>query len=104
VIEETQAGISNAKRRSRGSLAAGAAALAKVMKFDHVWVRVHVLRARRANWPRSDSRGLAANSDRGPRGSLPAHSRASGPDTPGATVDMYYELANPSGRLRPGNG
>src|SRR5262249_11340193 len=75
-----------------------------VMKYDPVWIRVPVYAGETGQLALDQPAEVAPlNAEESSRGAL-AQPIAAPPTATllAATVDLYYQLANPEGRLRPG--
>ena len=104
VIESPQPGIVRARHAAAGEVVASGAALFEVWKLDPVWVRVPVYVGEATEVAaddeaivgelaaRANDAGAAAQPVRAPPTAAPLASN----------VDLYYELPNPHGALRPG--
>ncbi|MBW8883672.1 MAG: efflux RND transporter periplasmic adaptor subunit [Planctomycetia bacterium] len=103
-IESPQAGMIRTASVAPGEVVAAGAPLFEVMKYDPVWVRVPVYAGETAQLAlQSSAEVVPLNSERKTRGYVAKPIIA--PPTATAlssTVDLYYELANSEGRLRPG--
>jgi multidrug efflux pump subunit AcrA (membrane-fusion protein) len=104
VIQSPQAGMIRSLAATAGEVVAAGAPLFDVMKFDPVWVRVPVYAGETAELdleqpalvlPLNPDQSSAAITGK-PIDAPPTATLLS------ATVDLYYELPNPNGKLRPG--
>jgi RND family efflux transporter MFP subunit len=104
VIESPQSGMIRTQNVAPGEVVASGAPLFEVMKFDPVWVRVPVYAGETAQLALDQpAMVLPLNSEQSSRG-IAAQPIAAPPTATllAATVDLYYELPNPQGQLRPG--
>src|SRR5262245_30170591 len=104
VIESPQAGMIRTQNVAAGEVVASGAPLFEVMKFDPIWVRVPVYAGETSQLALDQpAEVLPLNEDQKTRGQQ-AKPIAAPPTATllAATVDLYYELANREGRLRPG--
>jgi membrane fusion protein, heavy metal efflux system len=104
VIESPQAGMIRTQNVAPGEVVAPGAPLFEVMKFDPVWVRVPVYAGETGQLALDQpAEVMPLNSDQTSRG-YTANPITAPPTATllAATVDLYYELTNPEGRLRPG--
>jgi len=103
-IESPQAGMIRAQNVAPGEVVAAGAPLFEVMKYDPVWVRVPVYAGETAQLALDQpAEVVPLNTEKKTRGYVAKPKLA--PPTATAlasTVDLYYELANSEGRLRPG--
>jgi membrane fusion protein, heavy metal efflux system len=104
VIESPQAGMIRSQNAAIGERVAAGAPLFEVMRFDPIWVRLPVYAGE------TSELSLEEPADVLPIGA-DDHKRAfkakpvSAPPTAtllAATVDLYYELANPEAQFKPG--
>ncbi len=103
-IESPQAGMIRTQSVAPGEVVAAGAPLFEVMKYDPVWVRVPVYAGETAQLALdSTAEVVPLNSEEKSRG-YTAKPIAAPPTATAlaATVDLYYELANAEGHLRPG--
>jgi membrane fusion protein, heavy metal efflux system len=104
VIEAPQAGMLRTQNVAPGEVVAVGAPLFEVMKFDPIWVRVPVYAGETGQLALDQpAEVVPLNSEQQSRGF--AAKPISAPPTAtalAATVDLYYQLANAEGRLRPG--
>jgi RND family efflux transporter MFP subunit len=104
VIESPQSGMIRTQHVAAGEVVSAGSPLFEVMKYDRVWVRVPVYAGETAQLALDQPADVVPlNSDEKGRG----HTAKPTPAPPtatslAATVDLYYELANKDGRLRPG--
>jgi membrane fusion protein, heavy metal efflux system len=104
VIESPQAGMIRTQLVAAGEVVAAGAPLFEVLKYDPVWVRVPVYAGETSQLALDQpSEVVPLHADQKARG-YPARPIAAPPTATllAATVDLYYELANGEGRLRPG--
>jgi cobalt-zinc-cadmium efflux system membrane fusion protein len=104
VIASPQAGMIRAQNVAPGEVVAAGAPLFEVMKFDPVWVRVPVYAGETGQLALDQVAEIVPlNSDPKTRGYM-AEPIAAPPTATAlaSTVDLYYELANGEGHLRPG--
>jgi RND family efflux transporter MFP subunit len=103
-IESPQAGMIRAQNVAPGEVVAAGAPLFEVMKYDPVWVRVPVYAGETAQLALDRAAEVVAlNSEEKSRGYSAKPIAAPPTATPlASTVDLYYELANSEGHLRPG--
>jgi RND family efflux transporter MFP subunit len=104
LIEAPHGGMIRTLNVASGEVVAAGAPLFEVMKFDPVWVRVAVYAGDAAELheggqatirslaDKSDGPGLAAKKIAAPPSAVPLST----------TIDLYFELPNPSGAYRPG--
>jgi RND family efflux transporter MFP subunit len=103
-IESPQSGMVRTQNVAPGEVVAAGAPLFEVMKYDPVWVRVPVYAGETAQLALDQpAEVLPLNSEDKTRG-YAARPIAAPPTATAlaSTVDLYYELSNPEGRLRPG--
>src|SRR5262249_31697349 len=103
-IESPQAGVVWAQNVAPGEVVAAGAPLFEVMKYDPVWVRVPVYAGETAQLALDrPAEVVPLNSVEKSRGYSAKPITAPPTATPlASTVDLYYELANAEGSLRPG--
>lgn len=104
VIESPQSGMVRAQNVATGEVVAAGAPLFEVMKYDPIWVRVPVYAGETAQLALDQpAEVVPLNNERTSRGHA-ARSIAAPPTATllASTVDLYYELPNAEGRLRPG--
>ena len=104
VIESPQAGMIRTQNVAPGEVVAAGAPLFEVMKFDPVWVRVPVYAGETSQLALDQpAEVVPLNTAQKTRG-YTAQPIAAPPTATllAATVDLYYELANSKGHLRPG--
>ena len=100
-IESPQAGMIRTQNVAPGEVVAAGAPLFEVMKYDPIWVRVPVYAGETAELALDQSRPRSCRSmsDHKGRGYTAKPIAAPPTATPlAATVDLYYELANPEGK------
>jgi len=104
VIESPQVGMIRTQNVAPGEVVSAGAPLFEVMKFDPIWVRVPVYAGETGQLALDQpAEVLPLNSEQQSRGYVAQPIAAPPTATPlAATVDLYYELANAEGRLRPG--
>lgn len=103
-IRSPQAGMIRTQNAAPGEVVASGAALFEVMKYDPVWIRVPVYAGETAQLSLDQPAEIVPlNAEESSRG-LTAQPIAAPPTATllAATVDLYYQLANAEGRLRPG--
>jgi cobalt-zinc-cadmium efflux system membrane fusion protein len=103
-IESPQAGMIRTASVAPSEVVAAGAPLFEVMKYDPVWVRVPVYAGETAQLALDTSADVVPlNSEEKSRGYTAKPIAAPPTATPlASTVDLYYELANSEGKLRPG--
>jgi membrane fusion protein, heavy metal efflux system len=104
MIEAPQAGMIRTQNVAPGEVVAAGAPLFEVMKYDPIWVRVPVYAGETGQLALDQPAAvLPLNSEQSSRGYFAQPITAPPTATPlAATVDLYYELSNGEGRLRPG--
>lgn len=104
VIESPQAGMIRTESAAAGAVVATGAPLFEVLKFDPIWVRVPVYAGETTELALDQPAEVAPlNAEAG--APVTAAKPIAAPPTAtalAATVDLYYELANPQAKLRPG--
>jgi cobalt-zinc-cadmium efflux system membrane fusion protein len=103
-IRSPQAGMIRTLNVAPGEDVASGAPLFEVMKYDPVWVRVPVYAGETGQLALDQpAEVVPLNAEESNRG-VAAQPIAAPPTATllAATVDLYYQLANPEGRLRPG--
>jgi RND family efflux transporter MFP subunit len=103
-IESPQGGMIRTQSVAPGEVVAAGAPLFEVMKYDPVWVRVPVYAGETSQLALDTSAEVVPlNTEEKNRG-YTAKPIAAPPTATAlaSTVDLYYELANSEGRLRPG--
>jgi RND family efflux transporter MFP subunit len=103
-IESPQSGMIRMLNASPGEVVAAGAPLFEVMKFDKVWIKVPVYAGETGQLALDEpAETLPLNADQRDRGQAARPIAAPPTATPlAAAVDLYYELPNGEGRLRPG--
>ncbi|HEX4132745.1 MAG TPA: efflux RND transporter periplasmic adaptor subunit [Pirellulales bacterium] len=103
-IEAPREGIVRAEHATAGEVVAPGAPLFEVMDADPIWVRVAVYVGELAELDAEAAATITQESQSGKATPMVARSIAAPPTaTPlASTVDLYYELPNPKGVLRPG--
>jgi RND family efflux transporter MFP subunit len=104
VIESPQSGMVRTQHIAAGEVVSAGSPLFEVMKYDPVWVRVPVYAGETAQLALDRPADVVPlNTDEKGQG-FAAKPIAAPPTATSlaATVDLYYELANKDGRLRPG--
>jgi RND family efflux transporter MFP subunit len=104
VIESPQSGMVRTEHVAPGEVVSAGSPLFEVMKYDPVWVRVPVYAGETAQLALDQPANIVPlNADEKGHG-YTAKPIAAPPTATSlaATVDLYYELANKDGRLRPG--
>jgi membrane fusion protein, heavy metal efflux system len=103
-IESPQAGMIRAASVAPGEVVASGAPLFEVMKYDPVWVRVPVYAGETSQLALDSSAEVVPlNTEEKSRGYTARPIAAPPTATPlASTVDLYYQLENPEGHLRPG--
>lgn len=104
VIESPQAGILRTQSAAVGEVVAAGAPLFEVMRADPIWVRLPVYAGETADLALQEHAVVAPLDSDQKAGGYTAKPIAAPPTASllAATVDLYYELPNPEGRLRPG--
>jgi RND family efflux transporter MFP subunit len=104
VIESPQSGMIRTQHVAAGEVVSAGSPLFEVMKYDRVWVRVPVYAGETTQLALDQPADVVPlNSDEKGRGYTAKPTPAPPTATSlAATVDLYYELANKDGRLRPG--
>jgi len=102
VLQAPQNGILRAVSSSIGQTVSAGAALFEVVNLKTVWVRVPVYPGLRKQV--AGNRNALVRDLGGPSEDLPVRAVKAPPsaDPLGVTVDLFYELPNPSGRFHPG--
>jgi membrane fusion protein, heavy metal efflux system len=103
-IESPLAGMIRTQNVAPGEVVAAGAPLFEVMKYDPVWVKVPVYAGETGQLALdANAEVVPLNTDEKSRGYTAKPIAAPPTATPlASTVDLYYELANSEGRLRPG--
>lgn len=104
VIESPQSGMIRMQHVAAGEVVSGGSPLFEVMKYDPVWIRVPVYAGETAQLA-LDQPADVVPLNAGDKGRGYTAKPIAAPPTAtslAATVDLYYELANRDGRLRPG--
>src|SRR4029079_5174663 len=103
-IESPLAGMIRTQNVAPGEVVAADAPLVEVMKYDPVWVKVPVYAGETGQLALdANAEVVPLNTDEKSRGYTAKPIAAPPTATPlASTVDLYYELANSEGRLRPG--
>jgi len=103
-IESPQSGMIRTQNVAPGEVVSAGAPLFEVMKYDPVWVRVPVYAGETSQLALDQAAEVVPlNTEEKSRGYTAQP--ISAPPTAtllASTVDLYYELANPEGHLRPG--
>lgn len=104
VIESPRQGILRAEHAAPGEVVAAGAPLFEVVDLDPIWVRVSVYAGELADLSTESSALVSDIADRDTMKRRQAAPIAAPPSaTPlAAAVDLYYELSNADGTLRPG--
>ena len=104
VIEAPQAGVVRAVTAVAGQIVPAGAPLFDVMDYSTVWIRVPVYVGELAEVSPSQPAQVSSLSDKPGAKTASAKPVAAPPSaTPlSSTADLYYELANADGKLRPG--
>src|SRR5262245_2314047 len=102
-IESPQSGMIRAQNVAPGEVVAAGAPLFEVMKYDPVWVRVPVYAGETEQHELDRAAEVVPLNSEESRGYSAKPTTAPPTATPlASTVDLYYELANAEGQLRPG--
>jgi RND family efflux transporter MFP subunit len=103
-VEAPREGVIQKVHATPGQTVAGSAPLFEVASVSRVWVRVPVYVGEVGSIARSQAARVHGLGDRPGSPSRPARPVAAPPsaDPTAATADLYYELPNPDGQLRPG--
>jgi RND family efflux transporter MFP subunit len=104
VIESPQDGMIRSRAAAAGEVVAAGAPLFEVMQFDPIWVRVPVYAGETADLDLDNPAQILPLADYEKSEGLTAKPIVAPPTATllAATVDLYYELPNPAGALRPG--
>jgi RND family efflux transporter MFP subunit len=104
VIESPQAGMIRTRSAAAGEVVASGAPLFEVMDFDPIWVRVPVYAGETAELDLNAAARVLPLAGYDKAEGTAAKPVAAPPTATllAATVDLYYELPNGSGALRPG--
>jgi RND family efflux transporter MFP subunit len=104
VIESPQAGMIRTQSATAGEVVSTGAPLFEVMRFDPIWVRVPVYAGETAELALDQPAQVLPLGEENHSEGFAAKPIAAPPTATllAATVDLYYELANAKGALRPG--
>ena len=104
LIESPHAGMIRTLHVAPGETVAAAAPLFEVMKFDPIWVRVPVYAGDAAELQAAGSATVRSLADKTTSPGVVAKKATAPPSAVAlsTTVDLYFELPNPSGTYRPG--
>jgi RND family efflux transporter MFP subunit len=103
-MESPQAGMIRAQHVAAGEVVAAGTPLFEVMKYDPVWVRVPVYAGELDELATNESAEVVPLNSADRRTGIVAKPISAPPTATlvAATVDLYYELPNSDGKLRPG--
>jgi cobalt-zinc-cadmium efflux system membrane fusion protein len=102
-IESPQSGMIRMQNVAPGEVVAAGSPLFEVMKYDPIWVRVPVYAGETAPLALDKAADVVPLSEEKGRGYTAKPIQAPPTATPlASTVDLYYELPNREGSLRPG--
>jgi multidrug efflux pump subunit AcrA (membrane-fusion protein) len=104
VIEAPQSGMIRLQSVAPGEVVSAGAPLFEVMKSDPIWIRVPVYAGEIGKLAIDQPAEVLPLNTENRLPGIPAKPIAAPPTATllAATVDLYYELANPEGRFRPG--
>jgi cobalt-zinc-cadmium efflux system membrane fusion protein len=104
LIEAPHAGMIRTLNVAPGEVVAAAAPLFEVMKFDPIWVRVPVYAGEASELQAAGSATIRGLADKATSPGVAAKKAAAPPSAVplSTTVDLYFEIPNPSGTYRPG--
>jgi RND family efflux transporter MFP subunit len=103
-IESPQDGMIRAQHATAGEVVSAGAPLFEVMRFDPIWVRVPVYAGETGDLALDQPAQVLPLTGDERASAITANPIAAPPTATllAATVDLYYELPNPKGILRPG--
>jgi RND family efflux transporter MFP subunit len=103
-IESPRRGVIRTLQAAVGEFVAPGAPLFEVMDYDPVWIRVPVYAGELADIAGDEPARISSIAERAGEAVRMAQPVAAPPTAVplASTVDMYYELSNPGGKLRPG--
>jgi len=104
VLQAPQDGMVRAEHAAAGEVVSAGAPLFEVMDYDPVWIRVPVYAGELTQIAARHPAEVSSIADelRGPKHSARPITAPPTAAPLASTVDLYYELDNPQGRLRPG--
>ncbi len=104
VLEAPQDGMVRAEHAAAGEVVSAGAPMFEVLDYDPVWVRVPVYAGELTQISTRHPAEVSSIADemRGPKHSARPITAPPTATPLASTVDLYYELDNPQGRLRPG--
>jgi RND family efflux transporter MFP subunit len=104
VIESPQSGMLRSVNATAGKVVTAGEPLFEVMRFDPIWVRVPVYAGETSELATDQSAQVAPLNAASPADELTAKPVPAPPTATlsAATIDLYFELGNPQGGLRPG--
>lgn len=104
VIESPRNGMLRSVQAAVGATVATGAPLFEVMDYDPMWVKASVYAGEIGEIDATAAAQIAGLADRPEVPSRTAPPVVAPPTatSPASTVDLYYEVANPDGKLRPG--
>lgn len=103
-IESPRSGVIRTLQAAAGEFVAAGAPLFEVMDYDPVWIRVPVYAGELADIAAGEPARIGNIAARAGESVRQAQPVAAPPTAVplASTVDIYYELSNPEGKLRPG--